>query len=291
MTGLSRIGSTIGQMSDAPAPDTPSAALQTAAAVLAAAEHAAARDGWLPHPAATAADPPGPLVQAWTERLHAAAATVPGFSVVSPCDGGYPRGLLDLADAPSVLFVSGEQAALSQRCVAIVGSRAAPPEALAAAEAIASAVAAAGAVVVSGMAAGVDTAAHWGALRGGGSTVAVLGTGVGVVYPPENRGLHDRIAAAGAVVSQFPPGQQPSRTSFLARNAVIAAMGEASVAVAATERSGTRNEISHASALGRPVLLWGPQLGGERWARDLAASEDSVCMVDTVEEAVARCGL
>ena len=139
--------------------------------------------------------------------------------------------------------------------VAIVGSRKPSPYGEAVAEQLATELAAAGVIVISGLALGIDAAAHRGALAGGGVTVAVMGTGVDVVYPASHAGLADDIVAAGgALVSQFPDGALPRRHNFPARNLTMAALADAVVVVEAAQGSGALITAEAAVELGRDVL-------------------------------------
>ena len=196
----------------------------------------------------------------------------------------FPSLLLETAHAPAVLFVRGSLDSNGAGSVAMVGSRDASEQAADAAREVAAALADAGTTIVSGLARGVDTAAHRGALDAGGRTTAVVGTGIDVVFPPENRHLIERIVRSGAVVSQFPPGLRPSKTSFPVRNAVIAGLSSASVVIEAEELSGTRIEMDYTLEFNRPVLLWAPVLGKRPWARSLAAADDNVHLVCSVSE-------
>jgi DNA processing protein len=164
-------------------------------------------------------------------------------------DPHYPAGLHDLAHkppgAPAAIHGIGERDAVSGlepgTAVTVVGARRASAYGLQVAEELARDLAAAGLVVVSGMAHGIDAAAHRGALAGGGITVAVLGGGPDVVYPPAQRRLYARILErGGAVVSEHPPGTRIERWCFPARNRVMAALAKVTIVVEATERSGTR---------------------------------------------------
>ncbi len=139
--------------------------------------------------------------------------------------------------------------------VAIVGSRKPSPYGEAVAEQLAGDLASAGVIVVSGLALGIDAAAHRGALAGGGVTVAVMGTGVDVVYPPSHAALADEIVASGgALVSQFPDGSLPRRHNFPARNLTMAALADAVVVVEAAQASGALITAEAAIELGREVL-------------------------------------
>ncbi|MGH7765207.1 MAG: DNA-processing protein DprA [Candidatus Dormibacteraceae bacterium] len=139
--------------------------------------------------------------------------------------------------------------------VAIVGSRRPSPYGEAVAEQLGLDLARAGAVVISGLALGVDAAAHRGALNGGGVTIAVMGTGVDLIYPPANTGLaEDILAAGGALVSQFPDGTEPRRNNFPARNHTMAVLAEGVVVVEAAERSGALITAEAALDLHKEVM-------------------------------------
>lgn len=169
-------------------------------------------------------------------------------------DAEYPALLLAVPTAPTALHVRGALVEADTLAVAVVGSRRATPYGVTMAETLAADLAARGVTIVSGLARGIDTAAHRGALRVGGRTIAVLGSGVDVVYPPENARLADEIAASGAVVSQFVPGTPPLPHHFPTRNAVIAGLSLAVVVVEAAERSGSLITARLAAELGREVL-------------------------------------
>ena len=173
------------------------------------------------------------------------------------CDARYPAPLHDLADAPAVLYLHGAPERLARACaggrVAIVGARRATPYGLEQARALGRGIAASGLTVVSGMALGVDAAAHVGALEADGLTIAVLACGPERAYPSSKRRLHARIAAAGAVVAELPPGTPARRWCFPARNRIIAALAQATVVVEAGKRSGSLITAGQAAELGREV--------------------------------------
>lgn len=187
-------------------------------------------------------------------RRHCEAHAV---AALCRCDARYPAPLRDLPDAPAVLYVRGRLERLARALetdrVAIVGARRASPYGLEQARGLGRGLAAAGLAVVSGMALGVDAAAHVGALEVEGLTVAVLACGPERAYPASKRGLHARIAAAGAVVAELPPGTPPRRWCFPARNRIIAALAQATVVVEAGERSGSLITAGQAADLGRDV--------------------------------------
>lgn len=147
-----------------------------------------------------------------------------GVSVLHLWHPAYPPRLAAVYDAPPVLFVRGDATVLVRPCIAVVGTRRPTPYGLAVAGQFARDLAEAGAVVVSGLARGIDTKAHRAALEAGGNTVAVTGTGPDRCYPPENRSLESAIAAAGAVVSEHPPGTGPEPGNFPRRNRIISGL-------------------------------------------------------------------
>lgn len=161
----------------------------------------------------------------------------------------------DLAP-PLALWVRGPGclATLTERAVAVVGSRAASNYGMHAAAEMGSALGEAGVTVVSGAAFGVDVAAHRGALAAGGPTVAVLASGIDRPYPVAHTSLLERIAASALVVSEYPPGAVPARHRFLVRNRLLAALGNGCVVVEAGARSGSQRTASDAATLGRPVM-------------------------------------
>jgi DNA processing protein len=210
---------------------------------------------------------PAPLLRRAEDQL--AGWRRDGWRLVTVLDDDYPENLRTVHDRPPILFVSGSLASRDARSIAIVGARRASSGGLAAAATLAGALARSGYVVVSGLAAGIDTAAHEAALSADGRTVAVIGTGLRHSYPPENAALQHRIAAEGAVVSQFWPDAPPTRTSFPLRNAVMSGLALGTVVVEASFRSGARVQARLALGHGRPVFLWRTVLE-EPWAREVA---------------------
>ncbi len=168
-------------------------------------------------------------------------------------DPSYPA-LLAAIPSPPALYVRGTLVPDDALAIAIVGARQATPYGLAVAAEIAGELAARGITIVSGFARGIDTAAHRAALDAGGRTLAVLGSGVDVVYPPENRQLGERIEAAGALISQFAPGMTPLPYNFPARNRTLAGLALGVVVVEAAERSGSLITAGFAGDLGREVF-------------------------------------
>lgn len=178
-----------------------------------------------------------------------------GIAIVGRDDLDYPAFLRETFDPPPVLFVRGRlRAHEGPTSVAIVGSRAATAAGRALARAMARELASSGATIVSGLARGIDTAAHKGAIDAGGRTVAVLGSGLDRPYPPENEPLTAAIAENGAVVSEFPLGTIPHPANFPRRNRVIAGWSRAVVVVEAAEKSGALGTARAALDEGREVF-------------------------------------
>lgn len=177
-----------------------------------------------------------------------------GIDFINFEDPRYPELLKNIFDPPLGIFVRGKLIDIDQKAVAIVGSRKPTPYGLAVAERLGAGLAGAGVVVVSGMARGVDTAAHRGALGAGGRTVAVLGCGVDVVYPRENKKLMEEICGRGAVISEFPPGSPPEAWHFPVRNRIISGLTRGVVVVEAAEQSGALITADMALEQGRDVM-------------------------------------
>lgn len=175
-----------------------------------------------------------------------------GWRWLAPADDGYPTLLGELADPPLGLFVRGELARGPR--VAVVGSRRATAYGRQVARLLGEELATAGVVVVSGMARGVDAAAHDGALAAGGTTWAVWGTGPDRLYPPEHGDLAERIAASGALITEYLPGTPPRRHHFPERNRLLAGMARAVVVVEAAARSGALVTARLAVDEGREVF-------------------------------------
>ncbi|MDD4080260.1 MAG: DNA-processing protein DprA [Eubacteriales bacterium] len=178
-----------------------------------------------------------------------------GASVALPGDEAYPAVLDDIIDPPDVLFYQGVLYREERRAIALVGSRRETRYGREQAHKIARGLAENGVTVVSGLARGIDTAAHLGALEGRGRTIAVLGSGINNIYPPENRDLAERIiSSGGAVISEFAPGAQPMAYHFPFRNRLVSGLCQAVMLIEAREKSGTLITVGHALAQGREVF-------------------------------------
>src|SRR5436309_5889064 len=205
-------------------------------------------------------------------------------------DARYPENLRELTGPPEQLYVRGSFAAEDALAVAIVGSRAATAYGLAVAERLAADLAARGVAVVSGLARGVDSAAHRGALSTG-ATIAVLGSGVDVVYPPEHGALAREIEAAGAIVSELVPGTPPHKVFFPRRNRIISGLSRAVVVIEAGEKSGSLITARCALEQGREVLAVPGNVltGRNRGAHALL--RDGATIVESVEDILQELGM
>ena len=220
-------------------------------------------------------------------RLERARAASKGVHVLPWHDPRFPAGLLATPDMPPVLWYRGDLDALCAPAVAIVGSRAASAVALQIAARLGADLAARGIIVVSGLARGVDSAAHRGALRSG-RTVAVLGSGVDRIYPREHETLAGEVARTGLVVSEYPPGTPPLPFHFPMRNRLISGLSRAVVVVEANQKSGSLITAACALEQGREVMavpgnvLCGRSRGAHALIRDGAKIVE--CADDIVEE-------
>jgi len=203
-------------------------------------------------------------------------------------DDEYPAQLLQLPGMPSSFYVRGTLARDDALSVAVVGSRLATEYGREVAEEIAAGLAARGVTIVSGLARGIDTAAHRGALRAGGRTIAVLGSGVDVIYPVENRALAGRIEASGALISEFEPGMPPLAYHFPLRNRVIAGLALGVVVVEASERSGALITARFAAEFGREVMAVPGRANSSSSRGAHALIRDGAALVETWGDVVAE---
>jgi len=177
-----------------------------------------------------------------------------GCHVLISTDDQYPPSLREIYDPPLVLYVKGELTAKDRNAVAMVGSRMTTHYGIETARKLAYQLAYTGVTVVSGGARGIDTAAHQGALSGKGRTIAVLGTGINLVFPVENAELFERIAANGAIITQFPFNRPADKQSFPIRNRIVAGMTLGTVVVEANLSSGALITANFATEYGRQIF-------------------------------------
>lgn len=220
-------------------------------------------------------------VERWTGRLAELAAG--GVHLVTVCEDAYPSNLRMVTDRPPLLFIRGSVAQADDRAIAVVGTRKPSAAGAAAAHHIATELVARGVTVVSGLAEGIDTAAHQGALDAGGRTIAVFGTGIARVYPSSNRGLADRVASSGACVSQFLPDMGGTRWSFPVRNVVTSALSIGTVVVEAGETSGARIQAQDALRHAKRLFLLQSLVSTQAWAAEMA-HRAGVVVVDGLDD-------
>ena len=178
-----------------------------------------------------------------------------GLRILTIQDTEYPGRLQNIYDPPCLLYVKGRLPAIDdEAAVAVVGTRDCTPYGIASAEKLGYGLAKGGAVVVSGLAKGIDAAATRGALRAGGITVGVVGNGLDVRYPYESRYLYEDVAAAGVLISEYPPGTEPAGSHFPVRNRIISGLSAATLVVEAPERSGALITAETATEQGRDVF-------------------------------------
>lgn len=213
-----------------------------------------------------------------------------GHGILTCFDQAYPDLLKTIPDPPVILWTQGDQSLLVEPAVAVVGSRDALPVSITIARTLARDLANAGLTVVSGMARGVDSAAHAGALDAGGRTIAVVGSGLTRVYPSRNEKLAASIRSTGAIVSELPPDALPLAAHFPLRNRIISGLSLATVIVEAGQKSGSLITAGQALEQGRSVLAvpGNPLSGRHRGCHDLI--KDGAPLVDTVEDVLFEIG-
>lgn len=177
-----------------------------------------------------------------------------GYDIITLVDADYPAPLRELYDPPPFLFVKGKIIESDYRAVAMVGSRGATDYGRMTATALAGELGRHGVTIVSGMALGIDAASHRGALAAGSRTIAVLGSGIDIVYPRENKSLYAQIAESGAVVSEFLPNTDPNPGHFPRRNRIIAGLSRAVIVVEAGEKSGALLTADMALVYGKELF-------------------------------------
>ena len=213
-----------------------------------------------------------------------------GVGVIPRGDPAYPPSLEDIPDPPSLLYARGTIEPRDQLAIALVGSRRCTPYGVRVAERLAGALARVGLTVVSGLARGIDAAAHRGALKAGGRTLAVLANGLSEVYPPEHDDLAREVSASGALISEMPMRQHPLADLFPRRNRIISGLCLGVVVVEATPRSGSLSTARHAMEQNREVFAVPgpvdslPSQGCHRLIRDGAR------LVETVDDILDELG-
>ncbi|MBM3782127.1 MAG: DNA-protecting protein DprA [Acidobacteria bacterium] len=205
----------------------------------------------------------------------------------------FPRRLQQIPDAPASLWYEGDPSRLpapARPSLAVVGTRAATRDALEQTREVADRLARLGVVIVSGLARGIDAVAHRAALDAGGVTIAVLGSGLDCLYPPEHRELATRIAATGAVLSEYPPDTPPRLWMFPRRNRLVAGLADAVLVVEAPERSGALITAGAAGDQGKEVFVMPGRCAGGRNRGGHLLIRDGARLVEGVDDIVADAG-
>jgi DNA processing protein len=208
--------------------------------------------------------------------------------VISIRDASYPEPLKQIPDAPIVLYSKGP-VSFQSRMMAVVGARKATFEGMNLAERIAETLSSLGITVVSGFARGIDSAAHRGALKGKGKTVAVLGCGVDVCYPAENKQLYERIGDDGLMVTEYSPGERPLPAHFPARNRIIAGLSKGVLVVEASAKSGSLITARLALEYGREVLAVPGRVFDEEYKGANNLIKQGAKLVEGMEDIIASC--
>lgn len=199
----------------------------------------------------------------------------------------YPPSLLSLTDKPVVLYCQGDLSCLNPPSLAIVGSRSATEYGKRVASALAAELARQGIAIVSGAAFGIDASAHRGTLAVNGRTIAVLGCGVDVAYPPSHAQLLDAIGTRGLVLSEYPLGTQPEGFRFPARNRIISGLADGVIVVEATEKSGSLITAALALEQGREVFAVPGRIDSPKSAGTHRLIQQGACLVQTVDDILA----
>ncbi len=206
-------------------------------------------------------------------------------------DDDYPPLLKTIANPPFVLYVRGQLLPQDEWAVGVVGTRSASMYGRESARMLASKLAANGVTVVSGLALGIDTAAHTAAVEAGGRTIAVLGSGVDVIYPHRNRALAERILAQGAIVSEFPMGTRPDSGNFPRRNRIISGLSLGVLMVEGAKRSGARITVDYALEQGREVFAVPGNISGKGSAGPNALIQQGAKLVSDVDDILSELNL
>lgn len=245
--------------------------------------HAALAAHVRPAVARSLCEPPSPAIEVLAEATFAWAAQA-GHHLLALGDAAYPEALANIPDPPLLLYIKGRADLLARPGLAIVGSRNATVQGKANAGNFAAALSQHGVCVVSGLALGIDAAAHEGALRGPGSTIAVVGTGADLSYPARNRALSERIAAEGAIVSEYPLGTAPMAGNFPRRNRIISGLSSGVLVVEAAAQSGSLITARVAAEQGREVFALPGSIHAPLSKGCHKLIRDGARLVETVDE-------
>lgn len=209
-----------------------------------------------------------------------------GVTLVTVLDGQYPSNLRQIYNHPPFLFVRGQLLPEDDRSIAVVGTREASPEGIGHARSLARQLVENGVVVLSGLAKGIDAASHAATLEAEGRTVAVMGTGIEMIYPKENTGLAERILdSGGALVSQFWPWAPPTKFSFPMRNVVMSGLAIGTAVIEANKKSGAKMQARLALDHGKRLFLLDSLVAQEEWAQSYAQRSGAM-VVSSVDDII-----
>lgn len=211
-----------------------------------------------------------------------------GFRLVLLTDSDYPKNLFNTHAMPPYFYVNGEILPEDDAAVAIVGTRVPDRYGKYITEKLAEELASRGITIVSGMARGIDSIAHSAALRKGGRTIAVLGSGLDVVYPPENKKLYEEISKRGAVISEFPLGTVPDAVNFPKRNRIISGLSLGVIVVQASDKSGSLITASYALEQGREVFAVPGNIGSKLSAGSNKLIKEGAKLVESVDDVLSE---
>ncbi len=210
-----------------------------------------------------------------------------GGRLVTYWDEDYPKRLQTIPDPPVLLYIIGEHSPLFEYSVSIVGTRVPSDHAKSVTVRLAGELASAGVTIVSGMALGIDSLAHEGAVKAGGRTIAVLGSGIDVIYPPSNEKLYYKIVQQGAVISEYPPGLEPFAGNFPARNRIISGISLGTVVVEAGKKSGALITAQLALEQGRDLFaVPGPAGSPRNSGTNQLIKDGTASMVENGEDVI-----
>jgi DNA processing protein len=210
-----------------------------------------------------------------------------GAKIVTIYDAEYPARLKEIPDPPVLYYLRGEYSPLFQYAISVVGTRTPSDHSRKVARQIAQGLGSRGVTVVSGMALGIDSIAHEGALQAGGRTIAVLGSGIDVIYPPSNRKLYDRICKQGAVITEYPPGTTPEPHHFPQRNRIISGISIGTVIIEAGHKSGALITATTAIEQGRELFAVPGPAGSPKCAGNNRLLKDGTAnMIETADEII-----
>ncbi|MBN1625836.1 MAG: DNA-processing protein DprA [Deltaproteobacteria bacterium] len=214
-----------------------------------------------------------------------------GVRIITYNDPEYPVLLREIHDPPVVLYIKGKDIPGNRTFIAVVGSRNSTSYGQKAAEKIGQGLARRGLGVVSGMARGIDSSSHWGCLEGKGITIAVLGTGIDVVYPTSNRRLYDQIAEKGVIISEFPMGSPPVPNNFPIRNRIISGLCRGTVIVEATKNSGSLITASLALEQGRELFAVPGSINSFKSTGCHYLIKQGACLIENADDILEALGM